>query len=126
MLDTRANRKNASTRLYDGYVFYHAQDREAIQRMFQWYGHMQRNAGFHGDSAREAWNTTILHLAFGNTADFNPSAQRSTADVGRVVVACLDGAGIVSEWDGDPDVRIAIPLMQDWMDNPNNPQEQTR
>lgn len=60
MLEQRATRKDPKRRkIYDGYAFYHAQDAEALDRMFEWYkpARSSRAPSTHASSRRKRTST---------------------------------------------------------------------
>lgn len=131
MLDQRANRDDPKKRkTYTGYAFYHDQDAEALERMFEWYGRLERHCedeprplgwttiAATGLDPERCWSSTRLYIAYGTTADVGHPSELSTEEVGAIIVECLRGAGIVADWNGHPSTRICIPLMQDHMEPP--------
>ena len=134
MLDQRANREDPKKRkIYLGYAFFHAQDAEALDRMFERYGRLERHCkstprpldwrtvAATGLDPERCWNSTRLYIAYGTTADVGHPSNLSSVDVGAIVVECLRGAGITADWNGHASTRICIPLMQDHMTSPFDP-----
>lgn len=77
-----------------GYVFYNRQSAEALR----------------GNGRNPADGRLYISYADGSTSKFPNNIPKSTEEIGKMLAIALTDAGLVVEWDGNPDSSVLVKM----------------